>query len=237
MIKFAHNIEQFERAVTDLSDKQVPFALALALNDAAGDALEAVEDEIDTAFHSPTRFTRKAFFIRRASKTRLEASVQRKSKQAGRHYLEVQTKGGVRPATALESLMKAKVPYSGNFEAITPARGARLNKFGNWSPAQRNQVLSGLGAQRDAAANTTARSAARNRRRASYFVAQPGGGLPPGIYARKGKKLTKILHLVSARPRYTARFEFERKAHAAGQRQFEAHFVRRLRAARATARP
>lgn len=237
MIKIEMDAAHIDRAMSDLVEKQMPFATALTLNDAAYDGLEEVESEIEEVFDQPTRFTKKAFFVQRASKRRLSALIERKTRAAGRHYLEVQQAGGVRPQTALEKLLVSRLKYDGPIQTVTPASGARLNKHGNWSPGQRNQVLSGIKAQRDARTNTTKASKKRQRKRAGYFVPRSGSKLSPGVYQRMARgKVKKILHITDASARYDKRFEFDERVERRVREVLPKHFERRLRQALATAR-
>jgi hypothetical protein len=239
MFSIKADIDAAERLLSDIGRKQLPFAMAMALNDTAASALKDVQLEINRAFVRPTRWTKNAFYVRRASKKRLSATIERKTPQSGKHYLEVQVKGGRRPQTGLEKLLVSRLKYDGIVGAVTPAKGARLNSFGNWSPAQRNQALSAVKAQRDATANTTKRSAARNKSRKGYFVPRPGSKLSPGIYARtgrNGRNVTKIVNILDAMPRYSKRFRFYEVANRSARIVFVRHFSRRLKQAMATAK-
>jgi hypothetical protein len=100
--------------LSDLGRKQLPFATAMALNDTAESVKRVEELEIDRAFDRPTPFTRRALYMRRASKGRLTAQVGVKSLQA--KYLKLQATGGVRrPAGS----------------ALVVPVSARKNKYGN----------------------------------------------------------------------------------------------------------
>lgn len=114
MFTVSHNIEQLERGLSDLAQNQLPFALAMAINDTAEDVAEAEEREIDQVFQSPTPFTRKAIFRTRAQKRRPEATVGVKRIQ--REYLKRQAKGGKR-------MPKGR--------AIVVPNKQRVNKYGN----------------------------------------------------------------------------------------------------------
>lgn len=161
MFKIEANFRQIERMLSDMQDKQIPFAMMLAVNDTAKDAHEEIQREMKTAFRNPTPWTQRAFFVKRATKTNPVAVIRRKDAPRGRHYLGVQARGGPRPQTGLERLVSSRLKYSGIVRTITPAKGARLNKYGNMSPGQRNQILSAIKSQRDPTTNTTVRSARR----------------------------------------------------------------------------
>lgn len=239
MFKLTDNISQCVSRLDNLTARQLPFATARALNDTAEDIRKAEVREMRAVFYRPTPYTLGAFQIRPATKDVAMAVVERKAVLGRKHYLEVEERGGPRPRTGLEMLLDQRVAYAGVLQAITPARGARLDQYGNWSSGQRNQVLSGLGAQRDARSNTTAASRKRNPSRSKYFVPRGGndGGLPPGVYERNSRGvLFKILNFTAKVPLYAPRFDFEPVAMKEGMARMPVHFVRRMAEAMATAR-
>jgi hypothetical protein len=224
------------RQLTNLERAQLPFAAANALNDTAAEALSAVQDLMDVVFDRPTRFARNAFMVWRANKRTLEARVQERPSVGPRHFLKVQEAGGARPQTGLERLLSSKVATSVPLQAAVPADNARLDAFGNWSAGERNQALSGIGAQRDARANTTAASGRRSRAkgRAKYFV--PKVGLPPGIYKRDGGGISMVLAFTSKVPSYAPRFRFYEGVAEVWEARLPDHLDRRLAEAVASAR-
>ena len=197
-----------DRAFRDLSDKRAPWAAANALNDTAEDVLKHMQSRMQVVFDRPTRFTQNAFMVMKANPRSMAATVQERPSVGRRHYLKVQEAGGARGQTALESLMASKLPYAGALRSIIPAEYAKLNQFGNWSPGERNQVLSILGAQRDTRSNTTEASKKRAPKRASYFI--PKHGLAPGVYRRKSKDdiPQRVLKFSDKVPSYQKRLGF-----------------------------
>lgn len=114
-ISFESNLRAWERSLTDVEKRQLPFATAKALTDTARmDVKPAVERHIEIVFDSPTPFTKKGVAYKPAYKNRPVASVFIKDIQAG--YLTIQKTGGVRRP-------------KGRALAI-PAR-QRVNKYGN----------------------------------------------------------------------------------------------------------
>lgn len=231
MFSVSHNIKQFEAAFHALTDTETPRLVAMALNDTAYDGLDAVRLEMVQNFVSPVRWTLNAFMVWRADARTLQAKVMERPSVGSRHYLKVQMKGGARPRTGVEGALISRLKYGGHITAVTPAGGAKLDGSGNWSSGQRNQVMSGIKAQRDGAANTTTRSRKRNAKRAQYFVPKPGSKLSPGVWQRDGDRLSKILHFTKSRPTYSKRVDF----HAAVERKtlvvYERHLALRLGAA------
>jgi hypothetical protein len=111
---FRADFRPMTRALDDLGKKQIPFAAARALNDTAQAAQIRVKRELPSIFDRPTPFTLNAIGIERASKSKLQARVFVKDKQAA--YLEVQETGGT------------KTPKK---RAFLLPRGLRRNQYGN----------------------------------------------------------------------------------------------------------
>lgn len=204
----------FLRGINDLENRHLPQIAVWALNDTAAQALEAVKTRMRVTFDRPTPFALNAFQVWRATKQTLTATVQERPSVGRRHFLKVQEKGGPRPQTALEGLMAEKVVSAQVLRSVIPAMGgpfeaAKLDQYGNWSRGERNQVLSQLQAQRDAAANETDASRKRARKRQRYFV--PRHGLAPGVYRRDtpGDIAVRVLKFSDKAPQYQPRLDFQ----------------------------
>jgi hypothetical protein len=217
----------FRRQLTNLEVAQLPKASAIALNDTAYDALKFTQDRMDVVFDRPTRWTKNAIMVWRATKDNLEATLKERPSVGRRHYLKVQEAGGTRPQTGVERQLAAHVGYQGSIAAVIPAAGAKLDSYGNWSSGERNQVLSALGAQRDMTANQTDASRKRAKGRATYFV--PKTDLPPGVYRRTMTgELSKVLTFTKAMPSYAKRFGFYDGVQEVWQEKLPAHLDRAL---------
>jgi len=187
-LEFTLDTRRFEADLRRVDQRQMPQAIAWALNDAAKDVLEHVQGRMEVVFDRPTRFTKNAFMVWRATRSNLAASVIERPSVGKRHYLKVEEKGGPRDQTGLEGQLSRNLAYAGILRSVIPAvgqrfGGAKIDAYGNWSPGERNQVLSALKAQRDPTSNETARSRSRNRKRAKYFVPVEGS-LAPGVWRR-----------------------------------------------------
>ena len=228
----------FRAALTDLEQRQFPYAASVALNKAADAGLKAVQDEMRTVFDRPTPYAMNAFMVWRATKSTLQAAVQLKPAAESRHFLKVEDAGGARPQTGLERQLGFKLASGENIQTVIPGDNAKLDAFGNWSVGQRNQVLSALQAQSDPFANTPS-SGARRRKRApslTYFI--PTHGLHPGIYSRDARgRIGVILVFLDAVPVYRPRLEFFASVAAAVQSVFPEAMAAALIKAVATARP
>lgn len=230
--------EAFDRQMSNIEKAHLPHAAAEALTETAWDVFKEMQRRMDVVFDRPSRFTKNALMVWRATPKNLEARVQERPSVTRRHFLKVQERGGPRPQTGLEKLLDARLAYDGIIQAVTPASGARLDAFGNWSIGERNQALSSLGAQRDANMNTTAASARRKKgRRASYFVPR-NGGLYPAIWKRSSPqaKPEPVLNLVDKVPTYQRRLGFYDEADAIWQKNMPGNLRRALDAAVAAAK-
>ncbi len=219
--------------------RQLPFATARALTDAAFAARNAVRGEIARVFDRPTPFTLNAFQVRPATKVNQTAAIETKEMWRG-HYLSVQERGGQRPKKRVEENIEGVHRGEFSLAAVVPAAAARRDAWGNWSRGELNVILSNLGAQRDSRANTTAASAKRARRKVSYFVPDPNSTLAKHVYRRSevaGNVTLAVVGLIlQSPPQYTARFNWREIAEKAAREAYPQAFGRRLRAALETAR-
>ncbi|AZV00333.1 hypothetical protein [Paracoccus sulfuroxidans] len=209
MIKITVDDHHVDAAFRRLSGRDLAVAASWALNDTATDVLKHVQTRMDDVFDRPTRFAKNAFMVRGARPTRLEASVEERPSVGKRHFLKVQERGGPRGNTGLESLLQSRLAYDGHITAVTPAGGAKLDAFGNWSRGERNQALSAVQSQRDATSNTSPASRKRNRKRAGFFVPRASSKLSPGIWKRDADgSISKVLNFTAAVPVYEKRLGF-----------------------------
>jgi hypothetical protein len=112
-----------------------------------------------------------------------------------------------------------------------------LNSAGNWSPGERNKVLSAVQAQGDTRSNTTVQSRARRKSRIGYFVPRKGSGLSAGVWKRDGKnRVSKILHFTTAMPNYVERLGFYDGAEEVYDAQFPIRFTAAFEKAMGSAR-
>lgn len=199
------------RKLSDLEQRQLPFALATALNKTAEQARDAEIAAMKAAFDRPTKFTLNSLFIKFAKKGRLEARLGVKdyaSKGAApTKWLMPEVMGGARPRKRSESLFAARGLLPSG-KALMPGAGMKLDANGNISRGQLQKILSGLGAQGDKHSNSTdSRRSAGNQRR--FFVLGKGSGAL-GIAERVGKKGGSInmLFAFGKDPSYSSLFDF-----------------------------
>lgn len=214
----------------DVDRKALPMATRWALNDMAFAILEQTGELADEVFDRPTRWTKNAFFVRKATLQDMTAVVERKTAQRGRHYLEVQQEGGRRPQTGLERLLSRRLAYSGLIAAVLPTDNMRKDRHGNMSRGAVQRIISNLQASGDAAQNTTQASRARARgRRAEYFVPRDGSSLSPGVYERGTRGgIKKMLAFSETVPNYSARYPMEERGRDTAETMAEPSFRRAL---------
>lgn len=223
------SLRQFSAETRRLSEKDVKIAASWALNDTAQDVLRTVQEGMRRRFDRPTRFTLNAFYVWRASPSRLEAVVQERSSMSTRHYLKIEEAGGARPQTGVERALSLKLKYDGIIRSAIPAQGAKLDAYGNWSSGERNQALSAVQSQLDEKSNTTEASRKRNKRRAGYFVPRKGAKLSPGIWRRDTTgAISKVLHFSDTSPRYKPALGFYQGAEDVYRMRLPQHLARTL---------
>ncbi|WP_454273323.1 hypothetical protein [Roseovarius sp. MBR-154] len=127
-IRIDHNIRQVQRGLNDVARRQIPFATSKAINDALREIERNMIKRMRRVLDRPTRFTLRAFAIRRASKRRLTGAIFARDRQAG--YLSFAESGGTRRPDG---------------RALAVPTGRRLNRFGN---VPRGGVRSDLGKDR-----------------------------------------------------------------------------------------
>lgn len=247
MIKIGlqRDVTRMAESMRSVPRDQMPFAISLALNRTAQDAVKALQGEMRRVFDRPTPFTMNSIRVRWATKRRLEAEIWfRDDMQGGTapsHYLAPEVAGGERRMKRFELALRARNLLPPGMYAM-PGAGAKLDSYGNISRGQIVQVLSALGAAEMTAgfsANRTARSIARRggKKLPDYFVGRPGNGMGPlGIWQRVTGHAVKPIIIFVRKPTYTARFDVYGTIEEVAQRQFSGHLDRAIVEATATAR-
>lgn len=180
--------------------RDIPFALAKALNDTAKDVRDAETEEIARVFERPTPFIRNSLYIWPATKARQSVEIGFKTRQAS--IMRPHILGGDR-------IWKRSERWLQSF--YTPGQKARLNQYGNMSPAQVTQILSALKRLPDKYQNITARSRSKNRKPRDYFMLRAKkGSLIPGVYEKYGPfgiRVRPVMIFIKS-PQYRKRMSF-----------------------------
>lgn len=213
MARVIVGLPQLLGRMDDLAKKQAPFALAKAMTTTVRQAKAAEDAHILATFDNPTPFTKRAVAFTPATKANLKASVFVKDLQA--KYLQPEADGGRRQFKTFEERFATD-------QIALPARGVKLNQYGNVSKAQIKRIAANLN---------------KSGKAKRYFMGVPkGSDLPMGIYARDGKKIVPLL-VFATEAVYKQRFRFNEVGVATITAQFEPNFAVAWSAALATARP
>ena len=255
------------KRMLDGVEKQARFATAVALTRTAKQAQKMAYDEFKQQFDRPTPMVMKSLYIKPATKANLEAMVYMKNigiggknarsmaEMLGHHF-----SGGSRTRKAIEGLLKANgFIQSGEF--VAPGGAAKLDRYGNMSRGQLNQIISQLKIVRAGfdSATTSSRRSKRNVAKAgrifwSYGTAgtkkplvdkttgiqygYTGGSashLPKGAWMSDGRSVHPLLIVIKS-PGYRRSFDFEKIGKAAVDRYFNEEFDRAFKQALATSK-
>lgn len=228
------------RRLSNFAQSQVRWATVTTLNEVGQMLLKQNKKHIIRTFEHTNAYTQNAFYLKRANKRTLTASIQRKSKRSGKHYLEVQETGGVRPQKGVEKLLKYKLPYSGIVQAVTPTKrtgGAKNNIL----MSQVNKALAGMNQSYAETAYTKTDKKGRTKRTSGtrYFVAEgrTGKNRTGGIYRVTGRgKPQKMFHIHDSLPRYKPKFGFYKNMNKLARPYFNIRFRDNLNKALASSK-
>lgn len=208
------------KGLNALQQRQIPFATAKTLTDLAKDVQDAVPERLERDFEKPRQFTKRGTFRRSATKTRLEALVGFKDRQAA--YLLPQIVGGKRETKKIEQrLLRA--------QKFRPSKKQALDAYGNL-PKRVSKLI-----QEASKELNTGDSAKR------YFAGNPKGQaktkLPFGVYARVNDNTSIVpLAVFMREPKYEKRFSLSALANEVVARRFSARFEAALAQALASAK-
>lgn len=230
-IDLSHNIKDVIRGVDRLSS-QLPFAVAKALTDTVKAIEKAMPPELAEDLDRPTNFTRKAFFIQAARKSRLVAVVGVKDKQA--EYLKYQIEGGDR----FPRRRTLKLPGA-----------IKLDASGNIRKRDLERLIQKAKSEREIGRKWGKTKTSDMGQSHGLLYGKPAHhpNMPSGIYQRMssgswqnhGTQRRWLLPLVLFPARsahYTKRFDFFAKAERIANREFVPALDRAWRQALATAR-
>jgi hypothetical protein len=196
-----------------LLPRQIQFAMLKAIDRTVDKTKSRLYSEMHRVFDRPTPYTLNALRSKPPTMTNLQGEVGFKEPWAPRStkYLEPQVEGGGRRVKGFEYAIQQRVTtmnpqgQRGVYPAGTmfvPGRGARLDAYGNISPGQIQQILSGLQAQSDQLTNETKASRKRAKRTGHYWATQRG------IWFIDGQKMQMVLVATKTKPTYKRRFLF-----------------------------
>jgi hypothetical protein len=218
--------------------KQATTNMVLALNDSAYAAMQVSAKNMAQVFDRPTPWVLRSVRYKKATTTKLEALVDfdawgNKTGVTAAHILQAEIYGGPRKLKRHETaLQRAGVLPTG--KAIVPGPAAKMDQYGNMSPAQIVQILSyfkSFGEQgyranmRDGGKRLAKDNKKKGARGFVYFaIYARHGKLIPGIYQRfsfgaLGSSVKPIMYFVDI-PKYKKRFDFYGVAERAAREEF-----------------
>lgn len=225
MISVKHDIQRIGLNAARI-ERQLPFAIALSLTRTVQAVQKAEIHEMGDVFDRPTRYTLNSTYIEPATKQHLVAAVGIKDEASEgvppTKYLRPQIVGGGRRLKRFEKALRSVGVLPNGYVAV-PGSAAKIDRFGNMSRGEINQILSFFRTNATAGFNFNA-SAASLRRRSNrlakkanaqsvtYFAGRPADGkLPLGVWQRftfrKGSALKPILIFIPWAS-YDAIFDF-----------------------------
>ncbi len=229
--------------------RQGPFVAAVSLTRTGQDVQGALKDAMRTSFDRPTSYALNGTYLKRATKTNLEARVWVKDDPFGKgvpadRFLSPQIFGGARRHKGAERLLQANgLMPAGWF--LVPGAGAQLDANGNIRRSQITQILSQLRVQRGAGHESRATGSQRSNRTiarqgVTYFALPNGNrGLPPGVYLKRrfghGTAIRPVFVFVS-QVQYQTRLKFHDVAETTIATRFSVHFQAESEKALRTAR-
>lgn len=113
-IAITSNLKDVQRSIDAFTAKQLPFAMAQAINKTAARVQAAETENIKTTFENPTPFTQKSVGVSKARKSNPVATIYIKDIAAS--YLEPYEDGGV---------------HKLNSKALLNPKDIKLNQYGN----------------------------------------------------------------------------------------------------------
>lgn len=200
-----------------------------ALTRSAKDAQQAIQKEMPRVFDRPTPFTIKSVMFKAATAQTLESQVLIREEAfkgtAPVKYMAPETYGGDRRQKRFERQLQAVGLLPQGMFAV-PARGAKVDAYGNWDRGQIVQVLSYLRAfgQQGYRANMDNKRQHRfsQKQGSMYFVGQAGKGGALGIWEVKrfeAKSVIRPIAIFVRKPRYSKRIDFHGVAQSTVDKQ------------------
>lgn len=205
---------EVQRALANLADAQMPYALTVALNNTAFAAQKISKQQLTAAFDRPTPLIQGATQVTKATKQTLTAIVEIQPKR--QVVLGVHEVGGPRGQKAFER----KLDLPGDWRAV-PTKNMPLNQYGNPDPTINRRIL----------------VAKQGKARGLYFI-MPGARSrqSPGVYQLvSALKIMKLYHFVK-RAEYEPRLGWLETVEAEVERSLPDEAVRAVQRAIETAR-
>lgn len=215
-IKGTSNVQQLSRALRELGERQLPFALALAATKTAQDVQTKMLGIVNKVIDRPTPITLKSLYLKPATKVKPTARVYFKdsfnSGIPADKYMQPSVYGGARTPKRFEKALRAKGLIGQNQFAIPTS--AIQDQYGNVKGSLAIKVLSGLGAAETTSGVTANASTSRRSRKKGnarkYFIAKIDN--ENAIWERKGfgagEGIRPIFMITDHAPKYRVKLPF-----------------------------
>ena len=215
-------------------EKQTRFATAVALTRTVAKMRTELQDEARRVFKDPTPYTLRSIKYKAATKADLTALVYVEGADriggnvdySPADLLGHQFFAGGRKRKRLELYLdRLKLISPGEY--IAPGAGAKLDRFGNMSRGQLQQIISQLRLGLDPAsyASKSARSRRNVRKAGRIFWSRGDRGLPRGAWVDQGAPIgVRPLLVIIKAPRYKRRLPFIEQGKRIAAREFPRQF-------------
>jgi hypothetical protein len=234
------NAREFERGLTTVQRRQLPWALRTAINWTLFDTIEENQKLMRRVIDRPTRFTLNSQKYKKATASDLHGAIgfrefAGKGIGAGKYLRPIVFGGGRRHKRHEVALREKGILGPGKY--FVPAPGVRLNAYGNIPGSRYVKILSQLKAfpEEGYIANWRQKRIDAGKdpdgQDGQYFVPRRGSKLRYGIYLRHGEgrgDIKPILIEINA-PRYSRTFDFFGASQRTSRAIFPPKFARALR--------
>jgi hypothetical protein len=193
-------LPELQAMLRDLTDTQIPKAIAVALNRTAWDVRQAQIAEVPQAFDAPTPFIAKGIFYTKATAARQYAVAGWETKRDP--IITPHVEGGARSLKKSEIALRARGIMDGGLWMV-PGPAAPKDRYGNLTRGFIQELFHRIN------------DLATSGRSGTWFVGGKRLGASPGIWRKKGGTIEPLLFFVR-QPQYQKRYDFsgiaERKA-------------------------
>ena len=243
MIEIEFDVEKIIGSITELQKVQIPRAGAIALNAAAYAATQELKEQAKSRFNNPVPLTYNSFLYKKAEPENLQAKVFIRDDvpkgNSPSRYLLPQIYGGMHYRTRFQRALGNTVDPDTGGPILAPNRimvptgsqFVRRNMYGNMTPGQYTQILSGLRGESSAGNKTVKSNRSRNKTSTRYFYMNremidenPNmRSKTPGIFMLRNGQLSKLM-TETGLPNYSGKFPFRDIAETTARQEFSKKF-------------
>lgn len=188
-------LHEVQRIMRNLPDKEIPYAISVAINKTLYPVSQAEKSEIKSVFDRPTAFIVRGVGYQKSTKSNLTAKVF--LREQAQPVLESHVESGQRTVKEYEGILKRYgILPPGKYTVI--ASGAKLDQYGNITRAERTKIM-------DAVPGLAATG-----RSGKYFLSTKSGRtshLTAGVWEKIGIRIVPIFVFVS-NATYQKRYAF-----------------------------